>query len=402
MTAPVLLPPRQRGVSLIEALVALVVMAFGILGVAGLQASLRGSADISKQRSEGVRIAQEAIERWRAYSVLPVTAGQAAYEDIVADTSAETVSGYTTNTTYTVFRSVVDARATDSAEPRMRTLVVDVSWADRAGQTQHVVLDTSIAGVSPELAGSLGIPGEGAPTQLPGGRNPSIPPGAVNNESSGTSIFTPPNGSGTTWTFNNTTGVITRICNPGCVDVTAFLLSGYIRFSLGSTAPTGANAETPVDAIPSGADVVISIALTVPSAMTLTCYKQDFTTYVAYYCAVPVTTTVPIRWSGQSRVSGLTISSALADFATDSYKVCRYTPGRNEDVNADGVADGDKPLNGNIDHPLTYTNVTGPLVNQNFLVIRAGDGIAAPFDCPGDDTSTPLFNGNTWRHQPTS
>ncbi len=65
----------------------------------------------------------------------------------------------------------------------------------------------------------------------------------------------------------------------------------------------------------------------------------------------------------------------------------------------------------NADHPLDYGGaqpfserpiakaVSSPLTNQNFLVIRAGDGAAA-FDCPADDAATTLVDGNTWRHQP--
>ncbi len=58
--------PRQRGISLIEAVVALAVMAFGMLAFVGLQSSLRFNGDVAKQRAEAVRIAQEAIEQWRA------------------------------------------------------------------------------------------------------------------------------------------------------------------------------------------------------------------------------------------------------------------------------------------------------------------------------------------------
>ena len=52
-TSPVLNSTRWRatGVSLIEALVALAVMAFGILGVVGMQSNMRTGADISRQRS---------------------------------------------------------------------------------------------------------------------------------------------------------------------------------------------------------------------------------------------------------------------------------------------------------------------------------------------------------------
>ncbi len=53
------------------------------------------------------------------------------------------------------------------------------------------------------------------------------------------------------------------------------------------------------------------------------------------------------------------IASLSADSAAGHYKVCRYTPGRSEDANSDNVADGDKPLSGNIGHPLVYRNVLG-------------------------------------------
>jgi Tfp pilus assembly protein PilV len=388
--------PRARGVSLIEALVALAVMAFGILGVVGVQSTLRQNADVSRQRAEAVRIAQEAIENWRAFTALPTTAGQTAYADIVSG-AAVSVDPAIANTSFAVTRSVADLQASDPAEPRLRHLVVNVAWTDRIGQTQHVVLDSSIAGIAPELAGSLAIPGGTAATSLPGGRNPAIPIGAV-DQGDGTSLFAPPGG-GVTWTFDNVSAVITRVCNPACIDTSAFLLSGYVRFATSNTAPTPADAENPTSpALPS---VALSVAITVPSATTVTCFEQGFTQYVAYYCAIPTTTSAPARWSGRSTLGGPVIAATLADDEASHFKVCRYTPGRSEDANGDGVADGDKPLNGNLDHPLDYVNVTGALRNQNFLVIRAGND-SVPFDCPGDDPATPLIDGNTWRHQPHS
>ena len=48
----------QRGVSLVEAIVAMAVMAFGMMAIVGLQTTLRQNSDIAKQRSEAVRIAR--------------------------------------------------------------------------------------------------------------------------------------------------------------------------------------------------------------------------------------------------------------------------------------------------------------------------------------------------------
>lgn len=66
---------RDRGVSLIEALVALAVMAFGMLGVVGMQSTLRFNSDVSKQRSEAVRIVQETVEQRRNFSTISALAG---------------------------------------------------------------------------------------------------------------------------------------------------------------------------------------------------------------------------------------------------------------------------------------------------------------------------------------
>jgi Tfp pilus assembly protein PilV len=60
----------QRGISLIEALLALAVMALGMMGLVGVQSTLRSTSDVAKQRSEAVRIAQAEIERWRAFDAL--------------------------------------------------------------------------------------------------------------------------------------------------------------------------------------------------------------------------------------------------------------------------------------------------------------------------------------------
>ena len=61
----------QRGVTLIEALVALMVMAFGMVALVGLMSNLRRSTDVAKQRSEAMRLAQaELASPARNYSVL--------------------------------------------------------------------------------------------------------------------------------------------------------------------------------------------------------------------------------------------------------------------------------------------------------------------------------------------
>lgn len=377
----------QAGISLIEALVALAVMAFGLLGVVGLQATMRQNADVSKQRSEAVRLAQESIETARGFSVLTAPEPE---EDIPALRSyaalAERESpntGYTTNTEYSVARTI-----TATAEPRMSALRVEVSWTDRLGQPQTVHLDTAIAGISPETAGSLGLPPVNATaTRQPLGRNPAIPSAAVDSSDKRSSTFAP--AAGVTWVFNNASAMITEICVPAlvCTPANALLLSGYVRFA---AAPTPAEAETPNG---TAIAVDLQVSITAPTVSTVACYSQTFSAYIAYYCAVPVepTSTPALKWSGRLDLIssiGLPIATTVTEVSAAKFRVCRYTP-----------TASDTPPNGNIGHPLTYTLADGPLTQQNFLVIRAGDGMAG-FACPSDNAATPFINGNTWQHQP--
>ncbi|MDP1901071.1 MAG: pilus assembly protein PilV [Rubrivivax sp.] len=376
---------RTRGVSLIEALVALAVMAFGLLGVVGMQATLRSNSDVSKQRAQAVRIAQQEVENLRAFEQL-ASGGVANFADI-ADVAGQVVvdPNLITNATYT--RSVVVMPAAMAASaPKLKTVTLRVTWQDRAGQTPEISLVSSIAGIAPELAGSLGLPGDRSPAQRPLGRHVAIPPGAV-DQGDGTSIFAPPGAPpGLTWVFNNTTGVITSLCLPAapCVASDLLVLSGHVRFATGA-APTPAEGEFPSDAALPG--VGVAVDLTVPAVSTETCFKQAFATHVSYFCALPTTALPPSKWSGRAVLTGLPISAALADVNAARYKVCRYTPAQNH-----------VPPLGNTSHPLDYVNVTGPLANQNFLVISAGDGAVA-FDCPADGPSA-FINSNTYRHQP--
>ena len=95
----------QRGVSMVEAIVAMAVMAFGMMAIVGLQSTLRLNSDVAKQRSEAVRIAEEAIEDWRAFSAMPTTAGLKAYDDITVG-ALDDIAVVRANATYTLKQTV--------------------------------------------------------------------------------------------------------------------------------------------------------------------------------------------------------------------------------------------------------------------------------------------------------
>jgi Tfp pilus assembly protein PilV len=391
----------QRGISLIEALLALAVMALGMMGLVGVQSTLRSTSDVAKQRSEAVRIAQAEIERWRAFDALNGGANTN-YADLID--AVATVAG--TNATFTRTTDV-----TPMTQPLRKSISVTVAWTDRADQAQSVQLATLIAGIAPELAGTLSIPGDGDEVRRPGGRKRGIPPQAK-ELGGGNSGWIPPGLSGVAWVFNNITGLI-NFCtttatstagliydtvNPASNNVTCttdfgILVSGFVRYALGTTQPTAAQAASapsgPIDAPASNLAEVWVNHSTVGFTSPQQCIVEHVnfapgvtTAFSAYYCAVPVTIVVgvPPSWTGSLSFGPASLMApTLATTYADMLKACRYF---------------------DPDHSAaTYTLQKDPLGNQNFLLMRAGDGLVAPpsaqtgnaFTCPAPPTS-PLPN----------
>lgn len=396
----------SRGVSLVEALVGLAAMAFGMLAIVGLQATMRLNADIAKQRSEAVRIAQEALEQWRAYTVVSTTAGQVAFEDI-ADMAAADVAGYTTNTTFRLSGTV-----TDPAEGGHKLLRVTVTWRDRTDDLQTVELHSVVSATPPAIAATLGIANPGDPGTRPGGRHSGIPVQA-RDFGDGRSGFKPSAGGTVAWVFNNVSGIVTQVCSVagavtnatisdadlfGCANVTAQYVGGFVRFADPTVQPDAAEAENPtsfalnldvtLNATVGGVPVPTSCFDDAPALFAL---NRPF---VAYHCLV----TLPAansQWTGISRIVERNQIDHPAwdiddDPDPDERRICRYTPAAND---AQAIP--------NRDHPRNYTNVktTELLVRQNFLVI--GGGFTCPTDVAADPAAGDFVNSNTLQHQPT-
>jgi Tfp pilus assembly protein PilV len=330
MRWPPALPSRRRarGLSLVEAMVALAVMAFGTLAVLGVQTTLRLNADIAKQRNEAVRIAQEALETARGFTALADYAA-------IAASGALPATGYdSSNTVFQVTRSVVDVAAVDTTHPRRKTVVVDVGWTDRTGQPQAVRLAAVIGGVAPALAGSLAVPSDRSLIRHPTQRHPDVPATAVTLTDDPTrSRFDPPGGAGVGWLFDNTTGAIVQTCSgPGSETCTAFdarLLAGHVRFATTAAPPTAADAELPPGVTQ---PVAVQLAQTAPTTGPVDCFEQTLdTSTVSYWCAVPVGGAT--AWSGRSSVGGLSVALDLGTDADPTrVRVCRYTPSREHRV----------------------------------------------------------------------
>lgn len=131
---------QQRGLGLVDALLGLLVLTLGLLAVLRLQPELRRHAEVARQRSEAVRLAQAEIEQARAGAGAP-TADERLVDPALASTR------------YRLVRSV-DA----AAWPNAVALTVSVRWEAPDGAPQQVRLATLLATLDPALPGVAVLP----------------------------------------------------------------------------------------------------------------------------------------------------------------------------------------------------------------------------------------------------
>ncbi|HEU5297474.1 MAG TPA: prepilin-type N-terminal cleavage/methylation domain-containing protein [Burkholderiaceae bacterium] len=401
---------HSRGVSLVEAMVALAVMAFGMLAVVGVQSTLRFNADVARQRSEATRIAQERLDELRSFTAIDTGPVEYTWAGIAND--VRTANGL--NAVYQVRSEVVVP-----ADSQVKVIRVTVSWADRGAANandlnQRVVLASSIAAAAPALSGTLAVrPGTApvAPVRRPMKRHPTIPPQA-RDLGNGMSAFVPPGRPWMALVFNNVTGVINGVCTfdystssdnitineiQSCANTTTGqLLSGFVRFERSIDGPdlTAADVENPA-----GPALNLRMHVDLTSTghpqtplcfddMTGTIAVAGSKQFATYYCVI--FSNLSQRWSGSSTIEalgGVDWNISDNDFDPQAHLVCRYT-----------TATSDNQTVPNQDHPRDYSNLSGNLTDQNFVVISARKH--CPTDVPADPANGDFVNSNTLQHQP--
>lgn len=402
----------SRGVSLVEAMVALAVMAFGMLSVVGVQSTLRLNAEVAKQRSEATRIAQETLEAGRAFTT--IEGGVGTYDAIIAS-GPTAVAGLVTNTAYSVQTDVIA-----SADPPSKVVRVTVRWTDRANSPQQVLLTSGIAAAAPALSGTLNVRAGTSPVgpvRRPFQRHPTIPVQARDFGSS--SAFVPPFRPWMAIVFNNVTGLVIGVCNfnydtsndtiteaeiASCNNtITGQLLAGFVRFQRRTDGPdlVAADVEDPPGpALNLRMQINLSSSGHPPGTFCIDSANSDSVfggnlPFVTYFCVIYSNSTG--EWSGITTIEPRSIfgsdlweisdDSSGGPGADDRYRVCRYTP---------AASDAETVLN--TDHPRNYADVAGNLTNQNFVVISSRK--QCPTDAAADPSAGDFVNSNTLQHQP--
>jgi Tfp pilus assembly protein PilV len=392
---------RTRGTTLVEALVALVVLAFGILAVARVQAHLRLHADIARERAEAVRLAEEDLETLRAFAVVPASGTLRSWDAIASATAAfDAASGAIRNTSFELAR---DVRVLSVGATKQTT--VSIAWTDRTGGMQRVLIDSMVAGSDPTYAATLALAPAGRPVKGARGRSAGVPV-LARNLGDGRSAFKTAAGSNVAVIVDNMTGDVVARCTSvsaaidtsalttsdltGCDTHTGLLVSGTVRFALGVPPDPAQARDAPLPltvalaltggpyplppacasearkavryVTASGSLAIESVPLAaMPASLGLATWTDTGDRHVAWHCVVYPR--ADGTWSGRATLvpSGWTIGTGPADL-----RVCRYS--------AD--LDGSGAIDTNAEHPADWARVDAALANQNFLVI------AGPQPCP--------------------
>jgi len=334
-------PLLQRGFTLIESLIALLVVGAGMLLLSVTQMKLVQNADLARQRGEATRLAAEKIESSRGYTTIAGT-GATAWNGLAAgsDTSSS-------NTAYS--RSwTVDG---DISQP-MRQINVAVSWTDRAGAAQSVNLSSVISRTDPADVGSLAFPLPANTTlKRPKNRNLNIPVPA-RDLGNGESVVQLANNFAVV--FSDESGYVVKTCNfvvntaadlANCTTTSAYIVAGYLSLDGTSTFPASLGVNSSLVTGSTAVSCSVSNAVDQTSGATINGYK--------YYLCVVSVASVGAPWSGKLQLSGMATGT--------DYRVCRF-----QYPAAAGV-------NTNQRNVQPYSNVVESLDQQNYVITTAND-----------------------------
>jgi type II secretory pathway pseudopilin PulG len=137
---------RRCGFVLIEALIALLIVSFGLLAVSKLQVLSTSGAGEAKSRSEAMALSQKKLEEVRNILV------KAGFTGAPLNTGSATVTG--TNATYAMAWTV----STPNAGLEQRLLQLTTTWTDRFNVQQRLDLNSLIAWDDPGAQAKLNAP----------------------------------------------------------------------------------------------------------------------------------------------------------------------------------------------------------------------------------------------------
>lgn len=292
--------PRRshRGATLIEALIAAVVLGVSLMAAVRLQTWLHLHADQARERSAAVRSAQQEVEALRAQAVVSDLAG---FDALSNDQREQAWHG----AVFTVAREVTEA-------PGLKTVVARVAWQHSDGSQEQVQLVSALPRLSPVFTATLALPPQ---DQVLAVRR-HLPAGA-RLSADGSTVLRPGAAQDIAWRIDPATGHITASCRvvgtsasarlevASCEPMSARLVRGHVRYDLSATPDPLQARDTPMPlSVRAGATRCIGETVSL-----------GLDRHIAYWCAVPLAQADEPTLEPQ----GWPLSGGAAGF-----KACRY------------------------------------------------------------------------------
>lgn len=382
-----------RGLALLETLIALLVISAGMLTLGRAQTRLWLAIDLAREQGQALAFSQADLERLREQSASSLTA----HDALASMADSEQPAGPT------LF--ILSRRIERNADAPYTAVTSRVRWQDRHGRDHQGSLHTMLARLDRRLSGWLALAPGIPQVTTPRGRDANIPPEA-RLLSDGRIAFKPRTDQTDTWIFDTSSARIIATCVApagrrneqlqasdlsACTAVNGRLLSGWIGYTTTERTPTVADAERPSGPV-LAADLRLTPSGTAPAWRCLTGATDEPHPDGAlpYWCLIQPRSS-PLAWSGRLDLVpiGWTLTGT-PEADAQARRVCRYSA----DHDGNGRID-------NAEHPAQYTDVQGPLTQQNFLVIPGA--AACPVDGAVHLDADSSFNGiddTTVAHQP--
>lgn len=332
---------RHRGATLVEALIALLVMGMGMLGTLALQSRLRMAADDSRQRAEAT---QWALEHWDQLQSEWTLRGAAALTDSAAHQAKFGAD-------YELTRQV-------TAQPGGWDIDLTVRWQGRDA-AQRLRWQGSLATGSALWTAALAQGPADGMAWLDGGHRTGAWPADTRRVGPGASLWQPDGAHAWAWRLDHRRATITHRCELGGHPTDQQLESADPKVCTALPQPmvwvTGHVLTDPDTAMPDfGMQATLSSH---PHPVPPSCWTRRRADATRYLCLIalrtPDTADPLAYWSGRTELTGL-------PWGADGWRVCRFS------VDRDG--------NGRIDsdeHPAHYERVLASLGQQHFLLRRA-------------------------------
>ena len=137
---------QAKGLSLIEVLIALLILVAGFVVLVRFQADLSRNTTMINQQLTAKTLAEDKLNELRHFSVINTTPGATAYADIVSGSASTLKQRILYTTTWTV---------TEADTPPRKTIRVSVTWTDQTNTARSITLESIVGRTDPFISGSI-------------------------------------------------------------------------------------------------------------------------------------------------------------------------------------------------------------------------------------------------------